>query len=97
MRENEFQAQVIRRLKREFECVVIKQDPDFLQGIPDLLILCGDRWAMLEVKASINAPDRPNQPHYVAMFDAMSFARFIYPENEDEVFDELQQALEPRR
>ncbi len=97
VRENEFQARVIQRLKREFSCVVIKQDPEYMQGIPDLLILCGDRWAMLEVKASEDAPDRPNQPYYISMFNEMSFARFIYPENEDEVFNELQLALQPRR
>jgi hypothetical protein len=98
MKENEFQAHVIRRLKQEYEgCIVIKQDPDYMQGIPDLIILWRDRWAMLEVKASADAPDRPNQPYYIDMFNNMSFARFIYPENEEQVFDELQQAFEPRR
>jgi hypothetical protein len=52
---------------------------------------------MLEVKASADAPEQPNQEYYVNSLDAMSFAAFIYPENEEEVLDDLQSAFERRR
>jgi hypothetical protein len=48
MRENRYQAFLIDRLNDMFPgCVVLKNDTDYLQGIPDLLILYEDRWAML--------------------------------------------------
>ncbi len=52
---------------------------------------------MLEVKAFEDAPEQPNQAYYIEMFNDMSFAAFIYPENETEVLDELQQAFKSRR
>jgi hypothetical protein len=98
MKEHIYQIRVIRRLREEFpDCVIIKNDPDYLQGIPDLLVLYGDRWAMLEIKADKDAPFRPNQEYHVRLFGQMSFAAFIYPENENEVFDDLQHALGYRR
>lgn len=76
-------------------CVVLKNDPNYLQGIPDLTIFYKDRWATLEVKKSANAPAQPNQRYYVDMMDYMSFSRFIYPENKEEVLHELQQSFRP--
>lgn len=94
MKENEYQAKVINRLKDTFQgCLVIKNDPAYRQGIPDLLILFTNRWAILEVKASADSPERPNQGYYIDLFNSMSYASFIYPENEEQVFDELQHAL----
>lgn len=98
MKESVYQTKIIRRLKEEFPgCLVIKQDPDYLQGIPDLFILHGHAWAMLEVKTYEDADERPNQGYYIDKFNEMSYASFVYPENEDKVFHELQQALNPRR
>jgi hypothetical protein len=79
-------------------CVVLKNDSNYLQGMLDLVILYEDRWAMLEVKASEKARQRPNQSYYVDMFNEMSYAAFIYPSNEETIFDELQRAFaSPRR
>jgi hypothetical protein len=98
MRESVYQTRIIRRLKEEFPgCLVIKQDPDYMQGIPDLFILNGRAWAMLEVKASIDAPERPNQGYFIDKFNDLSYASFVYPENEEQVFNELQLALSNRR
>lgn len=98
MSESRFQRELIKRLDREFPgCIIIKNPPDRIQGIPDLLILFGDRWAALEVKASQRAPERPNQRWYVVELDRMSFAAFIFPENEDRVIHELQLAFGTRR
>jgi hypothetical protein len=45
-----------------------------------------------------SASRQPNQDYYVEQLDEMSFAAYIYPENEEEVLSALQQAFEsPRR
>ena len=98
MRENEFQAELIKELKREFPgCMVLKNDPNYIQGIPDLLVLFKGYWAVLEVKKSKDEPHQPNQDYYISTMDKMSFARFIYPENKEEILDELQRPFRFRR
>lgn len=97
-RESNFQRQLIKKLKDRFEgCVVVKNDAGYLQGICDLFIFFGKQWAALECKKSATATHQPNQDYYVEKFNNMSFARFIYPENEKEVLDELQRAFEAGR
>lgn len=92
--ERDFQRSLIKELKELFPgCVVLKNDPEYIQGIPDLLVLHNDRWAALEVKKSKRASHRPNQDYYVEKMDDMSFARFIYPENKEEVLHEIQQSF----
>lgn len=94
--ERDFQAKLIRELRTRYprpDGIVMKVDP--IQGLPDILILYKDRWAALEVKRSLTAKHQPNQDYYVDTMDRMSFARFISPENKEEVLHELQQALEP--
>lgn len=96
MLESEYQAKLIKKLQDCFRgCIVLKNDTSYRQGIPDLTILFpGGFWAVLEVKKSAREPERPNQNYYVGLLDEMSFAAFIYPENEEGVFSDLQQALE---
>lgn len=95
MLERHFQADVIRELKERFPgCIVLKNDSGYLQGIPDILVLYGNRWAMLECKKSEREHRQPNQEYYVDLLDRMSFARFVYPENKEQVFYELQRAFE---
>ena len=92
--ESSFQSELIKELKQKFEgCFVVKLDPNYIQGIPDLLILFRDKWATLECKKNAQARKRPNQQYYVALMDSMSFSRFIFPENKEEVLRELQQAF----
>lgn len=92
--EAKFQADLIKDLEKMFpHCVILKNDPTMIQGIPDLCILFGERWAMLEVKASEDADVQPNQEHYVGFLNRHSFAAFIYPENKTEVLDALQLAF----
>ena len=94
MRESKFQLELTKKLKRLFpECMILKNNPDHIQGIPDLLILYQDRWAALEVKESKDASSQPNQDYYVKVMNDMSIAAFIYPENEEEVLNELQLAF----
>ena len=94
MLESQFQSKLIKKLKKIFPgCLVMKTDPTYIQGLPDLLILFKDRWAVLECKKSGTASHRPNQDYYVDRMNEMSFARFIYPENEEEILHDLQQAF----
>ena len=100
MAERHFQAKLIKKIKEIFPgCIVQKNDTFRKQGMPDLLILYKKRWAILECKdhKPTKSDFRPNQEYYVDLLDKMSFSRVIYPENEKEVLDDLQQALRPRR
>ena len=92
------QARLIKDLKKRFEgCLVIKLDPSYIQGIPDLLVLYKDRWAALECKKDIYSVKRPNQEYYVKLMNDMSFSRFVTPENKEEVLSDLQQTFESDR
>lgn len=98
MLESYFQANLIRDLKQRFPgCIVLKNDPEYIQGMPDLTVLHNDKWATLECKKSSRAKKQPNQEYYVGKMNEMSFSRFVCPENKEEVLNELQQAFEPRR
>lgn len=90
MLENRFKTKLINEIEDMLPgCMVLHLDPNEIQGIPDLLILFKDKWAVLEGKKNKRASHRPNQDYYIELMDDMSFARFIYPENKDEVLDEL--------
>ena len=94
MAENRFKTNLIKEIKARFPgCMVLHLDPNEIQGIPDLLILYKDKWAVLEGKDYANASHRPNQDYYVDLMNRMSFAAFIYPENKEEVLYELQEAF----
>lgn len=98
MLESKFQSGLIEELKDMFPgCIVLKNDPNYIQGFPDLTILYGDKWAALECKKFAHATRQPNQEYYVDKLDNMSFAAFIYPENKEDVLYELQLALRPNR
>lgn len=98
MKESDYQLSLRKKIEKMFPgCIVTKNDPNVIQGIPDLTIFYKKKWATLEVKASATAKVQTNQPEYVEKMNKMSFSRFIYPENEQEVLNELQQAFCPRR
>lgn len=95
MKESEFQSRLIKELGVVLPgCFILKNDSSYRQGIPDLLVLWNNRWAMLEVKASATAGHEPNQDVYIQQFDNMSFGAFIYPENKEAVLNALQQAFD---
>ena len=94
--ENKFKTSLCGRIKEEFPGSMVLHIDEF-QGCPDLLVLYRDKWAVLEGKDSCDAPHRPNQDYYIELMDTMSFARFVYPENEEEVIDELHKAFGTRR
>lgn len=97
-KENEFQANLIKEIKARFPgAVVLKNDANYIQGIPDLSVFYGSHWAMLECKRSDSASKRPNQDYYIDKLDDMSFASFISPENKEEVLNELERSFQVGR
>lgn len=101
MLERTYQAELIKKLRVIFPgCVILKNDTDYMQGVPDLTILFGKHWAMLEVKRvrpRSSADFEPNQEWYLDQLNGMSYAACIYPENEEDVLYELQQTFRTRR
>lgn len=94
MLERDYQRKLVKKLKDIFPgCIVQKEDAQLKQGLPDLLILYKDKWAALETKKSEDAPHRPNQDYYVELMNNMSYAAFIYPENEEKIFSELKEVF----
>ena len=92
-RENEFQRKLIQDIEKRFPgSIVMKNDPNHIQGIPDLTILYKNKWATLECKKSKNDTKhpQPNQETYIEKMNEMSYSSFIYPENKEEVLNELQ-------
>lgn len=89
-RESDFQSNLIKELKARFPgCEIFKTDPEFKRGVPDLIILFNNKWALLECKRERDASKRNNQEYWVNHFNQMSFSRFIFPENKEEVLNEL--------
>lgn len=94
MAESRYQAGLIKRLKKRFPgCEVLKNDPNYIQGMLDLTLLYGPCWATLEAKDHASAAERPNQAYYVEKHKNMSFSAFIFPENEEEVLTALEEAF----
>lgn len=97
-KENQFQASLIKEIKTRFPgAIVLKNDPNYIQGIPDLVVLHDDGWALLEVKRDANAPHQPNQDHYISKANEMQFGSFVYPENKEEVLNGIQESFEHQR
>lgn len=95
--ETPYRRELVRRIMERFPgCEILNNDPQAnFQGIPDLTVLLpGGGWAMLETKRGAKASKRPNQDYYVDLYDKIGFAAFIYPENEEEVLDALQQSYQ---
>ena len=95
MRENQFQSKLKKEIRERFPgCYILKTDPNDIQGIPDLIILHGPKWASLEVKNRKGAKHQPNQDFRVSEMNDMSYSAFIYPENKEEVLDDLARLFE---
>lgn len=94
--ERDYQRGLIKRIKNEFpDAMVLKNDPTYIQGIPDLTVFHENRWATLEVKKSSKETPAPNQEHYVERMNGMSYSAFVNPDNESEVMDDLRKLFRP--
>lgn len=97
-KESKFQSELIKELRDRFPgCIILKNDPNYLQGFPDLLVLWNTCWAALEVKRNANAKHQPNQNWYVDLANCLSFGSFIYPENKEEVLNEMERSFSIQR
>lgn len=93
-KENEFQASLIKEIKARFPgAMVLKNDANYIQGIPDLTVLYKDHWALLECKRSSKAARGANQEYYINALGEMSFASFISPETKEEVLNEMERSF----
>jgi len=100
MKENRFQHELIEQIREDFQgCIVLKNDANYIQGIPDLLVLYKNKWAALECKRAKSElkKARPNQEYYIDTMNKMSYASFVYPENKEKVLDEMAQAFGIRK
>lgn len=96
--ESDFQAHLIVRLYEMFDgCIILKNDEQAQQGIPDLSILWRNCWGFLEVKAAADSAEQPNQRWFVEKANDLCFGAFIYPEIEEEVLDAIQTAFHRAR
>jgi len=93
--ESKFQKELMDEIRDTYPgCMILKNDSGYIQGIPDWTILYKDKWAVLEAKRDAKAKKQPNQDYYVDQLDQMSFSRFVYPENKEEVMNQLKLIFE---
>lgn len=98
MRESKFESLTVEEIRAAFPgAIILKNDANYLQGVPDRLVLWGRHWAALEFKGSASSRTQPNQAYYVEQMREMGYASFIYPSNKDDVISELQFAFRPCR
>lgn len=96
--ESKFQKELIDEIKTRYPgCIALKNDSSYIQGFPDWTILYKDKWATLEVKKERHAHRQPNQEYYVDTLNNMSFSRFVFPENKDEVLEDLDVVFKRKR
>lgn len=95
MTEAEYQASFLDKVRfilpsiNGKKCVIIKNDPGYLQGVPDWTVFYGRLYVTLEVKRTRDAHRQPNQKYYVDLFRYMAYSAFVYPENEQQILSEL--------
>lgn len=93
-KESEIQASIKKEIENRLPgSIVMKTDPTYIQGIPDLLVLYKSKWASLEVKKDPKSNHQPNQDYYIDILGKMSFASFIDPTNREEVLNAMEQSL----
>lgn len=94
MKESDFQATVIHWLRAK-KCFVWKcaENATTQRGVADIFFCFEGFYGWLEVKKSRNAPKRPGQQAFIDKMDEWSWAKFVYPENWEEVKKELTKIL----
>jgi hypothetical protein len=94
--EGKYKTELKKRMEARFPgAIILKNDEQLCPGIFDLIILYGPWYAAVEVKRNATARYRPNQEYYLDLVQRMGGLAFtLYPENEEEVLDEIQQSFE---
>ena len=75
------------------DAVILKNDPNHLQGYPDLTLHYKGAYILLEVKRYKGASEQPNQRYYIEQACKNTYAAFVYPENMEEVIHEVQRTF----
>lgn len=90
MTEKKVQDTIIKLLKSK-GCYVIKTHPGLGTpvGVPDIIFFKRDFYGGIECKKSKEAPWRPLQMETLGMFKKWSYGRAVYPENIEDVMEEL--------
>lgn len=91
MKESAFEKKVVSYLKDK-GCKVYKMT-GVETGTPDRLFLKEGFWGFLEVKKSAKEKFQPLQKEKIAFLNDWSYARVVYPENWDEIKEELERIL----
>lgn len=95
-KESDFQSDLVKEIETRFPGSIVFKN-DARQGIPDLTVLYKNHWAALENKIDKDAQRQPNQDWYVNKMNEMSFASFVYPENVEEVLNEMERSFQDCR
>ena len=89
--ESDFQKVLMDEIRKRYPgCMIMKNDPNYIQGVPDWTILYKDKWVVLEAKREQDADKQPNQEYYVDKLNYMSYSNFVYPENRDQVLRDIE-------
>lgn len=86
----EFKKELVERLAKQGVEIDIFENKSNKRSSLDTIFLGKCVWAMLEFKASKDAPHRPNQDYNVDRMNERCYAAFVYPENKQEKLDELE-------
>lgn len=91
-KESKFKHDLYKKIRDKFPgSEVLPNDANYLQGIPDATVfLPNGRYLMLEGKRTEKSSHQPNQDYYVNKSAFSDHAMFVSPENEKEVFSELE-------
>ena len=93
MLESEFKKYTKNRIIDRFpnlDLDIIDINAYNFRSMSDLVILGPEVWAALEFKRSKDSSHRPNQDYHIARLNKKGYATFVYPENLEEVLDELE-------
>lgn len=91
-KESVFKTALYAEIRERFPgSEVLPNDANYRQGIPDATVYFPNgHYILLEGKRTSNSSRRPNQEYYVNESPLSSHAMFVYPENKEQVFSELE-------
>lgn len=93
VKESDFKASFQRKLKRSVKPIAVlqyEQNAKTVKGFPDCIVVLEGVTVFLEYKRSKNAKFQPLQKEWnQRLNDAGHFSFIVYPENADEVLDEI--------
>lgn len=73
------------------KAIIMKNDANYVQGIPDWIVIDQSGVYIFEIKRNKCASRQPNQEYYINYFRKLGYyAAIVYPENEEEVLDAIQ-------